>query len=67
MMGYVFEVLELPEVVAFAMEINLPSQGFMWRLGVLYNPAEDLDCPALSSDYPLYHYVLYRMLKDFWE
>lgn len=46
-MGYAFKVLELPEVVAFTTETNLPSQGLMRRLGMLHNPAEDFDHPAL--------------------
>ena len=66
-MGYAFKVLELPEVVAFTTESNLPSQGLMRRLGMLHNPAEDFDHPALPPDHPLHRHVLYRMLKDFWE
>ena len=46
-MGCAFKVLELPEVVAFTTESNLPSQGLMRRLGMLHNPAEDFDHPAL--------------------
>ena len=66
-MGCAFKVLELPEVVAFTTESNLPSQGLMRRLGMLHNPAEDFDHPALPPDHPLHRHVLYRMLKDFWE
>ena len=66
-MGYAFKVLNLPEVVAFTAETNLPSQGLMRRLGMLHNPAEDFDHPALPPDHPLHRHVLYRMLKDFWE
>ena len=66
-MGYAFKVLELPEVVAFTTETNLPSQGLMRRLGMLHNPAEDFDHPALPPAHPLHRHVLYRMLKDFWE
>ena len=32
-MGYAFKGLNLPEVVAFTTETNLPSQGLMRRLG----------------------------------
>mgnify|MGYP007028815498 FL=1 len=39
----------------------------MRRLGMLHNPAEDFDHPALPPDHPLHRHVLYRMLKDFWE
>lgn len=66
-MEYAFKVLNLPEVVAFTTETNLPSQGLMQRLGMLHNPAEDFDHPALPPDHPLHRHVLYRMLKDFWE
>ena len=66
-MGCAFKVLELPEVVAFTTESNLPSQGLTRRLGMLHNPAEDFDHPALPPDHPLHRHVLYRMLKDFWE
>ena len=52
---------------AFTAETNLPSQGLMRRLGMLHNPAEDFDHPALPPDHPLHRHVLYRMLKDFWE
>ena len=66
-MDYAFKFLNLPEVVAFTTESNLPSQGLMRRLGMLRNPAEDFDHPALPPDHPLHRHVLYRMLKDFWE
>ncbi|MBP8914289.1 MAG: GNAT family N-acetyltransferase, partial [Bilophila sp.] len=56
-MGYAFKVLELPEVVAFTTESNLPSQGLMRRLGMLHNPAEDFDHPALPPDHPLHRHV----------
>ena len=55
------------DIVAFTTESNLPSQGLMRRLGMLHNPAEDFDHPALPPDHPLHRHVLYRMLKDFWE
>lgn len=57
-MGYAFKVLKLPEVVAFTTETNLPSQGLMRRLGMLHNPAEDFDHPALPPDHPLHRLSL---------
>ena len=61
----------LPEYwgTGYALEAarSVPSQGLMRRLGMLHNPAEDFDHPALPPDHPLHRHVLYRMLKDFWE
>ena len=66
-LDHAFNTLKLPEVVAFTTVTNVPSQRLMQRLGMLRNPAEDFDHPALPPDHPLHRHVLYRMPRDFWE
>ena len=66
-LDHAFNTLKLPEVVAFTTVTNIPSQRLMQRLGMLRNPAEDFDHPALPPDHPLHRHVLYRMPRDFWE
>ena len=66
-LDHAFNVLKLPEVVAFTTITNLPSQRLMQRLGMLRNPTEDFDHPALPPAHPLLRHVLYRMPRDFWE
>ncbi|MBI1262408.1 MAG: GNAT family N-acetyltransferase [Rhizobiales bacterium] len=65
-MAYGFEVLDLPEIVAFTVPANIRSQAVMQRLGMRRNPNEDFDHPNLPEGHPLRRHVLYRMTKEAW-
>jgi ribosomal-protein-alanine N-acetyltransferase len=49
----------LPEVVAFAVEANLPSRRVMERVGMHHDPRDDFDHPSVPPG-PLRRHVLYR-------
>lgn len=65
-LAYAFEQLVLPEVVAFTTVTNQRSQAVMRRVGMRYAQGEDFNHPALASDHPLRHHVLYRMQREHW-
>lgn len=59
-----FDVLDLPEIVAFTAVPNLPSQAVMRSLGMTRDPADDFKHPLLPEDHPLSLHVLYRLKRD---
>jgi len=59
--GYGFETLQLPEIVAFTAAINSPSQRVMEKIGMTRDPADDFDHPRLPDGHPLRPHVLYRI------
>lgn len=61
-----FTQLNLPEILAFTVPANLPSQALMQRLGMQRDPAEDFLHPLLPKDHPLRLHVLYRLSKVRW-
>lgn len=63
---FAFEQLELPQVLAFTVPANLPSQALMQRLGMQHDPAEDFLHPLLPKNHPLRPHVLYRLERDRW-
>lgn len=65
-MAYGFEVLSLPEIVAFTVPANIRSQAVMQRLGMDRNPDDDFDHPRLPEGHPLKRHVLYRTTKEAW-
>lgn len=58
---YGFEVLSLPEIVAFTTVSNLRSRRVMARVGMSHDPADDFDHPNLSVGHRLRRHVLYRL------
>lgn len=64
---FAFEQLELPQVLAFTVPVNLPSQALMQRLGMQRDPAEDFLHPLLPRDHPLRPHVLYRLGRRSWQ
>jgi RimJ/RimL family protein N-acetyltransferase len=62
-LGYGFEVMRLPEVVAVTVAGNLRSRAVMARIGMTSDPAEDFDDPDIE-DRPLRRYVVYRKRRD---
>lgn len=61
-----FEQLALHEIVALTVEGNLPSCRLMERLGMVHDPVDDFDHPAVAADHPLCRHVLYRLRKEVW-
>ena len=57
---YGFEVLLLPEIVAFTVPANQRSRRVMEKLGMTRNAADDFDHPRLPEGHPLRRHVLYR-------
>lgn len=52
--------------VAFTTLTNQRSQAVMQRIGMRYAEGEDFMHPALPSDHPLRHHVLYRFAYEDW-
>ena len=60
-----FETLGLGEIVSFTVPGNLRSRRVMDRIGMIHNPADDFDHPALP-DHPLGRHALYRLTREEW-
>jgi RimJ/RimL family protein N-acetyltransferase len=58
-LSYGFEVLDLPEIIAVTMALNVRSQAVMRRIGMSTDPAEDFDDPDVD-DLDLRRHVVYR-------
>ncbi|SDU26868.1 Protein N-acetyltransferase, RimJ/RimL family [Pseudomonas pohangensis] len=63
---FAFEQLALPQVLAFTVPANLPSQALMQRLGMQRDPAEDFLHPLLPKNHPLRPHLLYRLEQARW-
>ncbi|MBF7730962.1 GNAT family N-acetyltransferase [Pseudomonas sp. N040] len=63
---FAFVRLNLPQVLAFTVPANLPSQALMQRLGMQRDPGEDFLHPLLPRDHPLRPHVLYRLSRNQW-
>jgi RimJ/RimL family protein N-acetyltransferase len=62
-LDYGFEVLGLPEIVAFTTEANRRSRRVMDRLAMQRRADDDFDHPSLPG-HPLQRHVLYRLSRD---
>ena len=58
-----FGELGLEEVVSFTVPGNVASRRVMEKLGMVRDPAEDFDHPALPAGHPLRRHVLYRIRR----
>lgn len=58
---YAFEQLALDAIVSFTAATNVRSRRVMEKLGMIRDPAEDFDHPALPEEHPLRRHVLYRL------
>ena len=65
-LAHAFGPLALDEVVSMTAVTNLPSRRVMERLGMVHDPADDFDHPAVSPGHPLRRHVLYRIGADQW-
>jgi len=61
--AYGFDVLEVPELVAFTAVDNANSRRVMEKLGMVHDPAGDFDHPNLEPGDPLRRHVLYRLRR----
>ncbi|MEV7023827.1 GNAT family N-acetyltransferase [Kitasatospora sp. NPDC093558] len=59
-LGYAFDTLALPEVLAITTATNHRSQAVMRRLGMTHDPAADFEDPTVPEG-PLRHNVVYRI------
>jgi len=62
-LDFAFTELQLPEVVSFTAAGNVRSRAVMERLGMVRDPAEDFDHPAVAQGHPLRRHVLYRIAR----
>lgn len=62
-LAHAFDVLGVPEVVAFTYRGNLPSRRVMEKLGMTRDPADDFDHPRIAEGDPIRPHVLYRIAK----
>lgn len=65
-LAYGIEVVGLHEIVSFTAVPNVRSQRVMQRLGMVRDPAEDFDHPALAPGSPLRRHVFYRLTARRW-
>ena len=56
-----FGTLRLPEIVAFVVPANAPSQAVMTRLGMRRDPARDFEHPALPAGHRLRAHWLFAL------
>jgi RimJ/RimL family protein N-acetyltransferase len=57
-----FRTLALAEIVSFTVPRNVRSHHVMERIGMVHDPADDFDHPALPEGHPLRRHVLYRIV-----
>lgn len=62
-LDFAFNALGLDEVVSFTAPGNLRSRRVMEKIGMVHNPADDFDHPALPGGHRLRRHVLYRMAR----
>jgi RimJ/RimL family protein N-acetyltransferase len=60
-LAYGFETLGLREVVSFTRPANLRSRRVMEKIGMLHDPADDFDHPAVPEGHRVRRQVLYRI------
>ncbi|MDQ1744546.1 MAG: hypothetical protein QOE23_2885 [Pseudonocardiales bacterium] len=58
-----FESFGLAEIVSFTATGNTASRAVMRRLGMVRDPADDFDHPALPAGHRLRRHVLYRISR----
>ena len=60
-LAYGLDVIGLDQVVSFTTAGNRASRAVMERLGMIRDPADDFEHPALEAGDPLRPHVLYRL------
>ena len=64
--GYGFQTLGFPEIVATTVPANTRSRRVMEKLGMTHDSADDFDHPLLPERHPLRRHVLYRLRRSDW-
>lgn len=64
---YGFNILKLPEIIAFTALSNQRSRNVMEKIGMHRDAQDDFDHPKLPSAHPLCRHVLYRLKNDEWQ
>jgi len=59
-LGFGFERLGLAEIVSFTVPENVRSRRVMEKIGLVRDPRDDFEHPALPEGHPLRSHVLYR-------
>ena len=59
-----FNILDLAEIVSFAVEANHRSRAVMTRIGMTQDTGGSFPHPALTADHPLALHVLYRISQS---
>jgi RimJ/RimL family protein N-acetyltransferase len=62
-LAFGFGVLKLSEIISSTVPANVRSRRVMEKLGMIRNPADDFDHPALPEGHPLRRHVLFRILS----
>ena len=60
-LAFAFEHVGLKEVVSFTATENWRSRRVMERIGMMHDPADDFDHPALPDGHRVKRHVLYRI------
>jgi RimJ/RimL family protein N-acetyltransferase len=60
-LAFAFGELRLAEVVSITTELNRPSRHVMEKLGMVRDPGEDFDHPAVPATWAGRRHVLYRL------
>ncbi len=66
-LGFGFERLGLPEIVALTVPENVRSRAVMARLGMAHAAADDFDHPLVPPGHRLSRHVLYRLPREAWQ
>ncbi|QNP50345.1 GNAT family N-acetyltransferase [Diaphorobacter aerolatus] len=61
-----FEILQLPQIVAFTARDNLRSRAVMMRLGMRCAAEDNFDHPAVPEGHALRAHCLYRIDRETW-
>lgn len=58
---HAWNVLKVPEVIAFTAAVNKPSRRVMEKIGMQYDPLADFEHPAVPKGHELRPHVTYRI------
>ncbi len=59
-----FDEVGLTEVVSLTSVPNTPSRAVLERIGMMRDPGEDFEHPAVPQGHPLRLHVLYRIRAE---
>lgn len=63
---FAFAQIQLTEIVAIAVPINLQSRRVMEKLGMTHDAQNDFDNPKVPDGHPFQRHVLYRIDRNAW-